>query len=186
MLSSSACVRTTRLPAARFSAGARDMSKTAPPPPYVWPLPLCCGARPTWEPSSVACEHVWGAQSHHRHGAHARAARLPHAQARRTIRRQRDEVLRGKISGARNTQHPEEGQGARLGNHSQSGYCRTEVPSTTVVIKYQGSKPFLSGSGRTGRGIDVAAASQTSAEDAPGSANRRAARKRANAGFPVR
>jgi hypothetical protein len=37
-------------------------------------------------------------QGHHRYGPHAGPTRLPHAPLRRTIRRQRNELLRGEVS----------------------------------------------------------------------------------------
>src|ERR1022692_4074373 len=57
-------------------------------------------------------------ESHHGHGPHASPARLPHAALRRTIRRQGDEVLRRKISRARNPQHSEKSQRPRPRGYS--------------------------------------------------------------------
>ncbi len=41
------------------SAGAPGTSRTVRPPPYAWPPPVSGAVRPTWEPSSAVCEHVW-------------------------------------------------------------------------------------------------------------------------------
>jgi hypothetical protein len=58
--------------------------------------------------------------------------------------------------------------------------------STTVVTNGQEAEAVVFESGRCVPGIGDVFASQTRAEGVPGRASRRAARKRANAGFPVR
>ena len=58
--------------------------------------------------------------------------------------------------------------------------------STTVVTNGQRAGVVVFGSGRCVPGIGDVFASQTRAEGDSGRASRRAARKRANAGFPVR
>ena len=118
------------------------MSRTAPPPPCVWPPTACGAARPIWEPSSAARARFWV----HRKPP-AGAARLPHAQVWRTICRQGDEVLRGKIQGPRNTQHSEKGQRTWAGSYSQSRCCirgvsRERLPEPFARLSYPGSLPF--------------------------------------------
>src|ERR1022692_1031548 len=71
-------------------------------------------------------------ESHHGHGPHASPARLPHAALRRTIRRQGDEVLRRKISRARNPQHSEKSQRPRPRGYSHHR-CIREVSEELPV-----------------------------------------------------
>ena len=61
-----------------------------------------------------------------------------------------------------------------------------DVSSTTVVTNGQEAEAVVFESGRCVPGIGDVFASQTRAEGDSGRASRRAARKRANAGFPVR